>query len=67
MIFMAETDNDMLTTEEVAAILRRSEYTVAKMFREGKFPSVVKPGGSWLIKRSDLYKDLEEMKRKNKK
>jgi excisionase family DNA binding protein len=63
MPVMTDTDNELLTIEEAAVILKKSEYTVARWFREGKFPSAVKVGASWFIKRSDLYKDLEGMKK----
>lgn len=45
--------NELLTIEEVAELLRVSPYTVRKYLRQGQFPGI-KVGGQWRVRKTDL-------------
>ena len=45
---------ELMTTAEVAPVLRLTAATVSRMCNRGEFPGAVKPGKSWLIPASDV-------------
>jgi excisionase family DNA binding protein len=54
------TDDDKLyTTEEVAEIVKVTEWTVREWCKAGTLPAF-KPGRAWRIKHSDLKQFLNE-------
>ena len=64
MILMHE--EEMLTAEEVARMLRLTEDSVTRLLRQGKLPGV-KIAGSWRITRKELQEYLEELRAKQQK
>lgn len=52
---MAESDDNILTLDEVAAYLKAGKRTVYRLAAEGKLPAF-KLGGTWRFRRSDLDK-----------
>lgn len=57
-----DADN-LYTVEEVAGLLRLSQYTTQKLVREKKITGA-KIGRSWLVQGKDLLKFLEDKKNK---
>lgn len=52
-------EDDLLTSEEVAAILRISYDGCVRMMREGRLPAV-KVGRRWYVRRSDFDRLFEK-------
>lgn len=50
----------MMTSDEVAKVMRVAPHTVRRMRAAGKFPHAVRPGKSWLIPESDLIALLKK-------
>jgi len=47
------TGNDLLTTEEAAALLKMHRDSIRRLIRNGKIPALL-IGGEYRIKRADL-------------
>lgn len=54
------SDDQIMTIQEVAALLRISERTIYAMAKEGRLPGAVKVGRSWRVLRPKLMAWLEE-------
>ena len=55
------SDDDLLTVQEVAAMLRLNEQTVRKWLRDGRLPGIylgTRTAG-WRVKRADVAHFLE--------
>lgn len=51
---------DVLTVEDVAAVLRIEESTVRNACRDGTMPGAFKQGAKlWRVKKSELLRDIE--------
>jgi excisionase family DNA binding protein len=59
---MAQNNQELLTPEDVARILKITSYTVRRKAREGTIPNFIKIGQGWRITRADLQKWLDEQK-----
>ncbi len=58
-------EDENLTVEEVAKVLKVSKATVWNMCKRGTLPSFKLPGSRrWLISRKDLDKLQKELKKK---
>ncbi len=56
---------ELLTIEEVAAILKVKPKTVGNWLRDGKLPGIKLGGGraaEWRVEREDLEKHLQSLK-----
>lgn len=54
-----ESSHELLTSQEVAACLRKSRSTIYRMTREGMLPAK-KIGGTWRYSRQDIDAWLRE-------
>ena len=54
------SNEEILTIEEVAALLRISERTIYAMAKEGRLPGAVKVGRSWRVLRPKLMAWLDD-------
>jgi len=50
---MTETDDEILTLDEVAAYLKAGKRTVYRLAQKGEIPAF-KLGGTWRFRRSEL-------------
>lgn len=50
---MRDTEDEILTLDEVATYLKAGKRTVYRLAQEGKIPAF-KLGGTWRFRRSDL-------------
>ena len=57
------TDQEFLTTDEVAEIIRLKPQTLAKMRLEGRGPCYIKAGRLVIYQKSDVLKWIEEQRR----
>lgn len=55
---MIAMDDELLTVEEVARLLKMHPDYVRKLLRDGKIPGekVTGPGGRWRVRRSNVEK-----------
>jgi len=63
-----DKEKELLTVEDVAKALGKSEYTVKQYFRKGTLPGF-QIGGTWYIRRQaweQYLKDLEEQEQNKK-
>lgn len=57
------TQDELLTSRQVADQLRVTERTVVREIARGRFPNAFKAGRAWRIPRSDLSDYINKRKR----
>ena len=55
-------DADLLTSKEVAKLLRMNQTTIDKFIKEGIIEAIQLPGGQYRIKRSEVERILRSQK-----
>jgi excisionase family DNA binding protein len=62
---MTDTDDEILTLDEVAAYLKAGKRTVYRLAQKGEIPAF-KLGGTWRFRRSELDRWIAESINKKK-
>ena len=62
---MSHSTDDLLTANEVAAILKISRSTVYKMIHRGELPPPLHVGGGSRWRRSDIEQVLDQVRKLN--
>lgn len=62
---MRDTEDEILTLDEVAIYLKAGKRTVYRLAQEGKIPAF-KLGGTWRFRRSDLEQWIAESTNRQK-
>lgn len=58
------SEDELLTSRQVAGQLKTTERTVLREIARGRFPNAFKVGWSWRIPRADLDAYINKQKRK---